>query len=97
MGLKCRVIFEAYDELDGRVQSRNELVNVNIKRPETIDEIGLDYESQIALIQSTLDKIIELQGSLINKGSISIIELCSQFVKNIFNFYPLIFPRITMD
>jgi transposase-like protein len=67
MGLKCRIIFEAYDELDGKVQSRDELVSVNIKRPETIDEIGLDYKSQIALIQSTLDKIIEHQGPLINK------------------------------
>jgi len=67
MGLKCRVVFEAYDELDGEVQSRDELVSVNIKRPETIDEIGLDYESQVGLIQSTLDKIIELQGPLINE------------------------------
>ena len=67
MGLKCRVIFEAYDELDGKVQSRDELISVSIKRPETIDEIGLDYESQIALIQSTLDKIIERQGPLINE------------------------------
>lgn len=67
MGLKCRVIFEAYEESDGKVHSRDELVDVDIKRPDTIDEIGLDYESQVALLQSTLDKIIELQGPLINK------------------------------
>jgi ssDNA-binding Zn-finger/Zn-ribbon topoisomerase 1 len=67
MGLKCRVIFESYDELDRKVQSRDELISINIKKPETIDDIGLNYESQVVLIQSTLDKIIELQGPLINQ------------------------------
>ena len=35
--------------------------------PNIIDEIVLDYGTQVALIQSTLDKIIELQGALINE------------------------------
>ena len=67
MGLKCRVVFESYDESDGKVQHRDELVSVEITRPETIDKIGLDYKLQVALIQSTLDKIIELQGPLVNE------------------------------
>ena len=67
MGLKCRVVFESYDESNDKVRSRDELISLDIKRPETIDEIGLDYESQVALIQSALDKIINLQGPLINE------------------------------
>lgn len=36
MGLKCRVIFEAYDKLDGKVQSRDKLISVSINRIGTI-------------------------------------------------------------
>lgn len=67
MALKCRIVVESYDDFEDKMQSREDLLNISITRPNTIDEIGLDYKAQIALLKSTLDKIIELQGPLVNE------------------------------
>lgn len=66
MGLRSRVIFEVVDQETGTVVSRDELLNINIERPKTIDQIGLEASSQQKLVQTTADKLLELQGPLIN-------------------------------
>lgn len=65
----CRIVCETYDKSNGEVIARDELLNVNIAKPKIIDEIGLDYETQLRLVRSSIDKVIELQGPLINEYS----------------------------
>lgn len=66
MALKSRVIFEVIDEETGHIVSQDELINIGIERPKTIDQIGLETTLQQRLVQSTADKLIELQGPLVN-------------------------------
>lgn len=66
MQLKSRVIFEVVNEENGEIITREEIINVPVERPKTIDQIGLDITLQQQLIQSTADMIISLQGPLIN-------------------------------
>jgi hypothetical protein len=67
MILKSRVVFEVVNASNGDVISRDELINIDIERPKTIDQIGLETSLQQQLVQSTADKLIELQGPLINE------------------------------
>ena len=66
MQLKSRVIFEVVNEENGEIITREEIINLPVERPKTIDQIGLDIALQQQLIQSTADMIIALQGPLIN-------------------------------
>jgi transposase-like protein len=66
MNLKSRVIFEVVDQETGKILSSEELISIGIERPKTIDQIGLETSAQQQLVQSTADKLIELQGALVN-------------------------------
>ena len=70
MRLSGRVIFEVIDQGTGDVVSRDELLTLGIKRPETIDQIGLETTLQEKLVQSMGDKVIELQGPLVNTHTV---------------------------
>lgn len=67
MVLKSRVVIEVVDTKNDKIISRDELLDINIERPETIDQIGLETSTQQQLVQATADKLIELQGPLINE------------------------------
>jgi len=67
MKLKSRVMFEVVNVENGQVVSREEIISVDVSRPETIDQIGLETALQQELVQLTADKIIEQQGPLINQ------------------------------
>lgn len=66
MALESRVILEVVDQETGELISRDELIHITIERPKTIDQIGLETASQQKLVQATADKLLELQGPLIN-------------------------------
>lgn len=66
MTLESRVILEVVDQETGELVSRDELIHITIERPKTIDQIGLETASQQKLVQATADKLLELQGPLIN-------------------------------
>ncbi len=66
MTIETRIIFEAINKETGEVISRDELMTLNISRPASIDDIGLNAANQHQLVQNTADKIIEIQGPMIN-------------------------------
>lgn len=66
MTLRTRIMFEVVNNATGEVMSRDELLSLNIERPSTIDAIGLNASTQHQLVQNTADKMIALQGPLIN-------------------------------
>jgi transposase-like protein len=66
MTLKTRVIFEVINTETGEIISRDELLTLDVERPSTIDDIGLNATAQHQLAQNTADKMIEMQGPLIN-------------------------------
>jgi hypothetical protein len=69
MSKGCRIICETYDKLNGNLIERKELMNVDIIKPQLIDDIGLDYQAQLQLVQASIDKVVELQGPLVNEYS----------------------------
>jgi len=64
MTLKTRVIFEVINTETGEIISRDELITLDIERPSTIDDLGLNATAQHQLAQNTADKMIEMQGPL---------------------------------
>lgn len=66
MTLETRIMFEVINKETGDVVSRDELLSLDVNRPATIDDIGLTTDHQHQLIQNTADKLIELQGPMIN-------------------------------
>jgi hypothetical protein len=49
MTLKTRVIFEVINTETGEIMSRDELLTLDIERPSTIDDIGLNATAQYQL------------------------------------------------
>ena len=46
MVLKSRIVIEVVDTKNDKIMSRDELLDINIERPETIDQIGLETSTQ---------------------------------------------------
>ena len=53
MPLETRIMFEVINKETGDVVSRDELLSLDVNRPETIDDIGLTTDHQRQLIQNT--------------------------------------------
>jgi transposase-like protein/translation initiation factor 1 (eIF-1/SUI1) len=66
MTIETRIIFEAINKETGAVIARDAIMTLDITRPDSIDDIGLTAANQHQLVQHTADKIIELQGPMIN-------------------------------
>ena len=67
MNSLTRIIVEQLDQSTGNVIKRSVVHEKEITRPKVIDEIGLNYQDQTAIIGKILAQFIELQGPLINR------------------------------
>ena len=83
MATAYRIIFETIDLDDSsKITNQSVLLEENITKPTNCLDFSLDYEKQIHLLQTSIDRIVNERAKLINKDIIACPE-CNGKMKKI--------------
>jgi anti-sigma28 factor (negative regulator of flagellin synthesis) len=70
MGKRYRVVVEELEEDSKAIVARKIIKSINVKRPQSIDDIGFRHKDQIEILQKIQDELIKIQGNLITPPNV---------------------------